>query len=324
VRNEGITGITINEVGAYCGEGDAVLRAVDNTSLTFTPPDGDEGEKVTIAANETRVVHGKDRDKWIRVSRGDIQDLLPRTTTMLNLTYRSGNAIAMTTFDLADASSLTRRWRCVVFKNRSSQTIQDLRFWITPIGAAVLLDEDTAAASGPEEVRIDGDLSGWPGARRNDHAGAVVQNLDRASGGINCTAAYIDVIWESRQPAKLVLPISPSRARAYLDNSPALNWSRGDRLVAIPPIGITYEAPSSQPTGNFSSTPAEDQDPAPITSSDLKHPTSATHPEIIQVPALASGEIGALWICQLFLFLSYGVVEARPYNTVSISYQYAI
>jgi len=137
-----IAGARVDFVSGANGTGTGTLYAPTVNTLAWTAPGGTQGEAVTIANGETRVIEDADAGKFIIVTRTSADDLTGTSSARLVNIYND-------VFGQTNAAAGTgNAYRCVVLK--AGATINHLRVWIdaSVSNVAIALEQPSSQPSG--------------------------------------------------------------------------------------------------------------------------------------------------------------------------------
>jgi hypothetical protein len=112
------------------GEGEAYLQVTGTDLLRYTPPDGDAGASVSIAAGETKLLRGLDGDKAIRVQRTATGSFAGQMT--LTLVEGMNGVVAMQNVENADRVSGSTCYRAIILKAHGTDNVKNIYLW-TPL-----------------------------------------------------------------------------------------------------------------------------------------------------------------------------------------------
>jgi hypothetical protein len=264
-----IEGTTVDYVSHENGPGIGLLTG-GGGALAWKPPGGTLGDYVSLVSGNTYALQGggSEEGKFVVVSRTSADSIDGATAATIMDVFNS----LWDNVSNAERAAGDTEYRCLAFKVGPYSTVRDLKVWLGLLGAADAVDSSGYAASGA--VTVTGQLSfaDWlpSGYAKNDTTGEVLYYASRTDSALTVPAGGRDVWGDSLAAG-----------------------SEGDPLDPIAGLRIGIEAPSSQPSGNFTAAADEDTDPGGIT---YKHPTSAEDVDVLTPPALSPGEIYGLWL----------------------------
>lgn len=226
IRNGVMSGIEIKFVSGSNGPGNGTLSAASVNSLKWTPPGGVQGDAVTIANGESKVLTGGSghADKYVIVRRKDATDLAG--TELVQLLDVYGNIIGGRNFSGAEATAGEALRRAGYFYNQGAQNATSLTIGLQQLATQTT---STNGLSGSGAGTLNGsDFSDW------DEWG-LVEII--TSGGTQREIAY----YSARTDTALTIP---SAGRGQLGTSAAAG-SAGDTLRQVPFVRWATETPTS-------------------------------------------------------------------------------
>lgn len=223
-----ISNVTVNHVGGANGEGTGYIEALTVNTLAWTPPGGTQGDAVTIANGETKILEGSGApEKFVRVSRTSATDL--SGTATLDLTYTYNDITGFDDVSAAEASAGDVEYRGLMIKNDAANTIKNVTAYIKTLGTNQVSGSAQLGASGTGTITVSvGNFNDWPdsGFCRIENSGGTLREI---------------VYYSSRTSTSLTVP---SGGRGLLGTSAGAGAST-DIIKAVPGIRIAKEAPSS-------------------------------------------------------------------------------
>jgi hypothetical protein len=299
-----ISNVTVDFISGANGEGAGTLTATGNDSLAWTPPGGSQGDAVTIANGETKILEGgsSSPEKYIRVSRTSADNLTGTATVTLSDVFNDVVGFDNVSSDESSAGDV--EYRCLCLKNDASSEIKNLTVWLGTLGTQRVSASTQLGASGAGTIAISsGNFSDWP-----DSGFCRIQESDGTLREI--------VYYSSRTSTELTIPTA---GRGLLGTSAGAGAS-DDTVDAVPGIRIAKEAPSAQSSGYFTdkTSAGEGSQPAglswatAITSSDAN---------VIDIGDLSAGNIYGLWIERTVV--AGAIAEADVLNLINWSFDAA-
>lgn len=277
-RSSSISNVTIDFAHWSNGEGTGQLRAVDANNLAWTPPGGTEGDAVTIANGETKILEGGDDPaQYIVVSRTSATALSGTESDVLTEAFN--NAIGFDNVADAERSAGDTEYRCVCFRNGSASGITGLKVWVRgDLGTQLVSGTAQLGGSGSGTITVaTGNFSDWPasGWCRIETSGGTLREI---------------VYYTSRTSTSLTVPAA---GRGQMGTS-ATAGAATDLIYAMSGIQIGAEAPSgSSSTGNATDNTGSGEGTAPGAVSFTKPIDEANG---LSLGDLDAGEIYFLWI----------------------------
>lgn len=268
IVNTPIPQIVILAVGADNGEGDGVLAAASETSLTWTPPGSATGTAVTIAPNQTKLIEGTDADKWIRVYwDGDYSTADLGGSATISLVQQA---------DSQDRTLNSNEYSATMLTNHSAlgADITSIKAWIGTVGTQRVTGSAQLGGTGSGTITTAtaNGFADWPstGWARITQSGGTLREI---------------VYYTSRTATSLTVP---SGGRALLGTS-ASAGAGTDLIDAVPGVRIGFETATSDNT--IQEIPDATTAPTGITwSSAITSATGLTH------STLTSNQNLGLWI----------------------------
>jgi hypothetical protein len=139
-----VQGLIIEDATPENLEGAASI-AIIGTQATYTPPDGQAGSAVSIAAGERKVLTGADADKAVRILR--VSGLTWAGTASFDLVDVLNSVFGMGNVPSADRVAGSVRYRAIFVK--ALQDVDDVICWITTDGqASFALASETPESDG--------------------------------------------------------------------------------------------------------------------------------------------------------------------------------
>lgn len=234
-----ITNIVIEHVAGYNGEGNGTLSAIDANNLKWTPPGGTQGDAVTIANGEQKVLTGGgtgEESKYIIVRRTSTASL--SGTATLACSWEYNNAVALDNISSAEAAAGLDEVRCICLKNSGSIKIDNIKLWLNTFGTQAVTNNIQLSASGAGSIQGGTDcFADWPesGMAHVKTAAGVLKEI---------------VYYSSRTSDMLTVE---SSGRAQLGTSAAAGAS-DDTVDAVAPMRVASEwgvvGAASQTTGS--------------------------------------------------------------------------
>lgn len=130
-----VPALRIDNVHPACGEGDAVLKVTGEDTVSFTPPDGDEGDEVTIPEGQSKVVAGLDANKAIRVYREAGLPLSLLGAMNLKLVMAMNGVIAQSNLTSAQRAAGRTTYRAVML-HAPADEVRNIKLWLPPVVGA--------------------------------------------------------------------------------------------------------------------------------------------------------------------------------------------
>jgi hypothetical protein len=297
-----ISNVTIDHISGANGEGAGTLTATGNDTLAWTPPGGTQGDSVTIANGETKILEGGggETEKFIRVSRTTADNLTGTATVTLSDVFN--DVVGFDNVSSSEASAGDVEYRCLCLKNDATSEIKNLAIWLGTLGTQRVSGSTQLGASGAGTIGISsGNFNDWP-----DSGFCRIQESDGTLREI--------VYYSSRTSTELTIPTA---GRGLLGTS-ATAGAATDTLDAVPGIRIAKEAPSAQSAGYFTdkTSAGEGSQPAGLTWS-----TAILSAEGLDIGDLSSGNIYGLWIERTVI--AGAIAEASVLNLINWSFDAA-
>jgi len=294
---DAISGITVDFVSGANGTGDGSLAATGASELKWTAPGGSQGDGVTIANGETKIVlDGTDPEKFVRVTRTSA-DALSGTAT-LTLTDTFNNLIGYDNVSAAERAAGDTEYRCLSFKVDAADDIMDLLAWLGTLGTARAVNADGVSTGADTCTAKSGTFADWPdsGYVYNTDKDEVAYYSERTSTVLTLPAAGRDV-WDETGGGAGV----------------GVAWDEDDAIEAVPGLRIGKEAPSAQPSGTFTDKTGagEGSQPAGVT---FAHPIASDDANVIDIGDLDDGYIYGLWLERIII--AGATAEASVLNLV--------
>jgi len=274
VSSGALTNVTIARVAGanLAGSGTLEVNAAAD-SVRWTAPSGTAGDWVAISSGQTKVCEsGSAPEKFVRVTCSGA--LTSEQSATIVLAEQYNNAIGLDNVSSAEASAGDSEYRCIAVKNDATAAIAALLVWLGQIGTATT-SNGGYSASGAVTINTAGSLATWP-----------------TSGFVKNTTTG-EVMYYSAKASDTSLTVPAAGRDIYTDVAGGAAGNNGDALVNISGIRIGKEAPNAQPDGHFATIAGEGSAPAGVT---FYHPTSSGDANVINIGALAAGEIYAIWI----------------------------
>lgn len=283
-----VSNMNIIAASGWNGTGNGSTFAINNDTLTFTPPDGLTGASTTIEDGYTFVISGTDPSKWVRVlATGDLANF-----GQLEFVPQFNNVFAFN--DEPDTTG-TSKYRAVMLQNRSASTITNITFWLNTLADAQTT-QTGLPSSGAGSLVGNGTAAfcGWPqkGWARIDRSG------------------LIEIVYYESRSDKILFVESTGRGR--LGTSPQAGNS-GDIINCVPPIRIANENPSPKIAGPIQTIANETTAPTGVAWS-----VEITSTSGINAGTLNPQEQTGLWIHRE-LPADVGAT-ARQLNSIAVSY----
>lgn len=131
-----MVGLEVLEIGGGNGRGTGALNAIDDGTVTWTPPNGAAGNAVALAHGDETTLYGFGGNGWVKVRRRFTLPLVGshsvKCIDLLN------NAIGFGNVESADAISGQTYYRAVIGANRLSVPISGIRVWLDADASAGL------------------------------------------------------------------------------------------------------------------------------------------------------------------------------------------
>ena len=275
-RTSPIANIDIDFIEGANGTGTGSLTAPTADTLKWTPPGGSQGDAVTIANGETKIVEGGGSDgfnKYIKVTRTSATGLTG--TESIEITDKDNNVVGFDDVTNDERVAGDDEYRMFVIKNESGKEAKDVKVNLKKLADAVTTDAEQLDASGAGTVETTGSFASFP-----EPAG---QAIIRTSGG----SIRERIGYTSRTDTVLTVP---AEGRGLGITSAAAGAS-DDTVEPIPWCEAIEEAPSSQPSGQFTSIGDEDTAPGGLT---FENPI--TDAEALDCGDLADTYIYGIWL----------------------------
>lgn len=323
VSGSGLSNVTVDYIGPTNGTGTGTLSAVTVDKLAWTPPGGAQGNAITIANGETKILEGRvlsggdyvtDPSRYVRVTRTSTDDLTGARTFSLADQYN--NVVGMSYTASAGASSGVTVYRCIACRNvyQAARDITGLSAWLRPSAFAFEIDGaskpffEKLPSSGPGSIEgLNANLSSWPPsgyALITDSAGAVQEV----------------VYYSSRTQTTLTIPAA---GRGLLTTS-ATVMAATDIVRPWDGLALAWEAPASQPSGSFGGYSGGFVAPSGLTWSypySSATATTAVDPGSGTAGSLEQGEQVGLW---LRYEVPAGAVASASFNTRAVRILYNV
>lgn len=275
-RTSPIANITLDFASATNADGTGTLTASSASGLKWTPPGGVQGDEVTIANGETKMVQGGSgyTNCFVRVTRTSATALTGTET--VTISAAPNNVAAFDDVSAAECTAGDSEYRCIGLKNVSSNSVQNIQAYVNTIGTARVTASGQLGASGAGTISIStGTFDDWP-------------TSGYARIETNVPALREIVYYSSRTSTSLTVPAD---GRQLLGTTNAAGAAT-DTVYSVPGIRIAMDAPTSQPNGT-----AEDETgTGEGTSPGLTFNSSITAALGEQIGTLAAGEWCGLWI----------------------------
>lgn len=271
-----IANITLDYVGGMNADGTGTLTASSASGLKWTPPSGVQGDEVTIANGESKVIKGGAgyKNAYVRVTRTSATAL--SGTETVTISGKANNVVGFDQVSAAEAAAGDSEYRCIGIKNVSVSTVGNVKVYIDTIGTTRVSAAGQLGASGAGTISISsGTFDDWP-------------TSGYARIETNAPALREIVYYSSRTSTSLTVPAD---GRALLGTSAAAGAAT-DSVYSVPGIRIAKEAPTSQPSGTVTDKTGAGEGSAPA----LTFNSSITPAAGEAVGDLAAGEWYGVWI----------------------------
>ena len=158
-----ISNVTVIMASGMNGIGDGTLTATDDDNLKWTPPGETQGDAVTIANGETKLLEGGGDDghkKSLRVSRTSADALSGTATVALADVFN--DVVGFDNISTSEASAGDTEYRCICLKNVASAKVEAIKSYVGTLGPQRVSGATQLPASGAGaiEVSVD-DFADW-------------------------------------------------------------------------------------------------------------------------------------------------------------------
>lgn len=195
--------------------------------LYYTPPDGTEGDGVSIADGQTKLLEGQDANKAVRVSRDGAIDL--DGTMTLDLVQPFNDVLGMDNVTDAERLAGSDAYRAWMLRAHGDYGVLDIAVWIATLGTQAASDLAQLPASGVGTIQTSGSFADWPeaGFARVQDAGGTLREIVYYASRTNTT-----------------LSVSAAAFRGLLGTT-ASAGAATDTVDAVPGLRIALEAPAA-------------------------------------------------------------------------------
>lgn len=269
-----IQGLTIDFASRQNGTDGAVGSVIAPTVDTLcyrAPNSAVQGPETAVSVSSQAVfVDGADPSKFIRATRTADMKGLGR----IEYADQLNNVFGMSDAANSESTSGGNRYRAVMLKNTSGNSLTAVTAWIDPLGPSAVSSGAQLGGSGAGTITgASNCFIGWPyrGWCRVQQSGGTLREI---------------VYYSSRTDNDLTVP---SLGRGRLGTSAGAGAGT-DVCYPVPGIRIAYEA-ASGPTGFIQTIASESTAPTGVTWS-----TAITQATGVAIGTLATTEQGALWI----------------------------
>lgn len=294
---EHIPAIIIDDLTGQNGEGEAEVRITDTNTLAYIAPDGTQGDGVTIASGETKLLADDDDDKAVKVTwDSNYTDDLDAGYTKLTLTKPFNTALGMDNVTDAEGTAGLNIYRGLILRNDGASNITNLKVGIGTLGTQRTTDMGQLGAAGAGTIETSGSFADWP-----DSGWAHIIT--------NVPATREIVYYTSRTDTTLTVPAA-GRARL---GTVAGAGAATDTADSVPGIRLAEEAEDGN--GDIQTIANDETAPAGVS-----WDTGITAANGITIGTLTPGQNEGLWIHREIPAGTVG--EALVENAIEITFDF--
>ena len=207
------------------GTGQGKLGA-NGSTVYWQPPGGANGNAITIANGETKLVIGDDTDEAIRITRDSATDLGGEMLLSLKIPFNTAHGLD--NISSAERAAGHTSYRALMLRAHGAADVTSIAIWIGTLGTQCVTGAGQLGASGAGTIETAGTFADWP-----DAGWAHVKTSAGATREI--------VYYTSRTATVLTVPAG---GRELLGTTAAAG-AADDTVDVVPGIRLALETPSS-------------------------------------------------------------------------------